>query len=93
MYNLYITQCEKENVVPVKAKYYYKVFSTKFNLHFKQPSKDTCQTCDSLRIKIRSSDSEGIQMAKIEEENHLKEAERAGSLMAADPTAALEKIF
>ncbi|UYV72367.1 hypothetical protein LAZ67_9002822 [Cordylochernes scorpioides] len=93
MYELYATQCKKENVVPVKEKYYYKVFSTKFNLHFKQPSKDTCQTCDYLQIKIQSSDSEGIQMAKIEKENHLEEAERARSLMAADRKAASDKIF
>lgn len=52
MYELYVTLCEKENVVPAKEKYYYNVFSTKFNLHFKQTSKDTCQTCDSLQIKI-----------------------------------------
>ncbi|UYV67129.1 hypothetical protein LAZ67_4004017, partial [Cordylochernes scorpioides] len=93
MYELYATQCKKKNVVPVKEKYYYKVFSTKFNLHFKQPSKDTCQTCDYLQIKIQSSDSEGIQMAKIEKENHLEEAERARSLMAADRKAASDKIF
>ncbi|UYV82284.1 hypothetical protein LAZ67_21001583 [Cordylochernes scorpioides] len=93
MYELYATQCKKENVVPVKEKYYYKVFSTKFNLHFKQPSKDTCQTCDYLQIKIQSSDSEGIQMAKIEKENHLEEAERARSLMAADRKAASDKFF
>ena len=43
LYELYITECVKENVAPEKEKYYYNVFSTKFNLHFKQPSKDTCQ--------------------------------------------------
>lgn len=83
MYELYVTQCEKENV-PVKEKYYYNVnvFSTKFNLHFKQPSKDTCQTSDSLQIKIQSSDGEGIKMVEIEKETHLKEAEWARSQMA-----------
>lgn len=93
MYELYVTKCEKENVAPVKEKYYYNVFSTKFNLHFKQPSKDTCQACDAFQIKIQSSDDEGIKMAKIERETHLKEAERARSQMAADRMATSEKLF
>lgn len=91
MYELYVTQCEKENVVPVKEKYCYNVFSTKFNLLFKQPSKDTCQTCDALQIKIQSSDGEEIKTAKIEKDSHLKEAERARSQMAANQMAASGK--
>lgn len=78
---------------PVKEKYYYNVFSTKFNLYIKQPSKDTCQTCDAFQIKIQSSDDEGIKMAKIEKETHLEEAERARSQMAADRMATSEKLF
>lgn len=93
MYELYVTECVKENVAPVKEKYYYNVFSTKFNLHFKQPSKDTCQTCDAFQIKIQSLDDEGIQMAKIEKETHLEEAERARSQMAADRMATSDKLF
>nr|XP_033325321.1 uncharacterized protein LOC117219890 [Megalopta genalis] len=93
MYELYVTECEKENVVPVKEKYYYNVFSTKFNLHFKQPSKDTCQNCDALQIKIQSSDGEAKKMAEIEKETHLEEAERARSQMAADRMATSEKVF
>lgn len=47
MYELYIAQCEEdEDLTPVKEKYYYKGFSTKCKLHFEQPSKDACQTCD-----------------------------------------------
>lgn len=93
MCELYVTECEKENVLPVKEKYYYNVFSKKFNLHFKQPSKDTCQTCDALKIKSQSSDGEGIKTAEIEKESHLEEAERARSQMAADRMATSEKIF
>ncbi|CAH1106789.1 unnamed protein product [Psylliodes chrysocephalus] len=93
VYELYVTECEKENVAPVKEKYYYNVFSTKFNLHFKQPSEDTCQTCDAFQIKIQSSDDEGIKMAKIEKETHLEETERARSQMAADRMATSEKLF
>ncbi|KAI4478515.1 hypothetical protein M0804_011838 [Polistes exclamans] len=93
MFELYVTKCEKENVLAVKEKYYYNVFSTKFNLHFKQPSKDTCQTCDALQIKIQSSDGEGKKTAEIEKETHLEEAEEARSQMAADRMATSEKVF
>ncbi|GFV43604.1 uncharacterized protein TNCV_2679061 [Trichonephila clavipes] len=92
MYELYITQCTEENIEPVKENYY-KVFSTKFNLHFKQPSKDTCKTCDYLQIKIESSDSEEMRMAKIEKNVHLQKAEQARSHMVADRRAASEDIF
>lgn len=93
MYELYISQCEDENIVPVKEKYYYWVFSTKFNLHFKAPSKDTCSTCDSLQIKIESSDSERMRTAKSEKDAHLQKAEQARSHMTADRTAVSEERF
>lgn len=93
MYELYIAQCEDEDLTPVKEKYYYKVFSNKFNLHFKQPSKDTCQTCGYLQIKIQSSISEGIRIAKLGKDTHLKRAEQARSHMAADRMAASDKIL
>ena len=76
-----------------RKKNYYNVFSTKFNLHFKLPSKDTCQTCDAFQIKIQSLDDEGIRMAKIEKETHLEEAERARSQMTADRMATSDKLF
>ncbi|UYV67872.1 hypothetical protein LAZ67_5002317 [Cordylochernes scorpioides] len=47
----------------------------------------------NIQKQKRTKDSEGIQMAKIEKENHLEEAERARSLMAADRKAASDKIF
>ncbi|KAL3287741.1 hypothetical protein HHI36_002205 [Cryptolaemus montrouzieri] len=93
MYELYVTESETKNVAPVKEKYYCNVFFTKFNLPFKQPSKNTCQSCDGFQIKIQSSDDDGIKMAKIEKETHSGEAERARSEMAADRMATSEKLF
>ena len=54
MYDLYVQKCSQEKKQPVKEKYYYKVFSTQFNLHFKVPSKDTCRQCDDLLLKMRA---------------------------------------
>ena len=50
-------------------------------------------TCDVFQIKIQSLDDEGIQMAKIEKQTHLEEAERARSQMAADRMATSDKLF
>ena len=36
----------------MKQKFYYHVFSTKFNLHFKIPAKDTSSRYDELQVKI-----------------------------------------
>ena len=44
----YIDKCRSENKQPVKVKYYYHAFLTKFNLNFKIPSKDNCQKWDKF---------------------------------------------
>lgn len=93
MHELYIAQCTEESIEPMKEKYYYKVFSTKFNLHFKQSSKDTRKTCGYLQIKTEFSDSEEMRMAKIEKDAHLQNAEQARSHMTADLVAASEDVF
>lgn len=49
MYDLYVSWCTDNGKTPVKEKMYYHVFSSKFNLHFKPPLKDTCQVCDALK--------------------------------------------
>lgn len=90
MYKLYIKQFEDENIVPVKEKYYDKVFSTKFNLHFKQLSKDTCQTYDSLQIQI--SNNEEI-IVKFEKYAHFQKAEEAHSHTTVDRMVASKAIF
>ena len=47
MYDLYVEKCQSEGKQILKEKFYYYIFSTKFNLHFKVPAKDTCS-----RLKI-----------------------------------------
>ena len=39
MYNMYVEKCAEELIQAVKEKFYYSVFSSKFYLHFKVPSK------------------------------------------------------
>lgn len=38
--------------VPWKSKFYYKIIRTKFNLHFKSPSKNSCIVFHNISIEI-----------------------------------------
>ena len=73
MYNLYVEKYTSENKQPVKLKYYYHVFSTKFNLHFKVPSKDTCTFCDEMLQKIKiEQDQQKQKELEVKKELHLR---------------------
>jgi hypothetical protein len=43
---------------PAKVKFYYYVFSTKFNLHFELPTKDSCWLCNQLQMMLQNQDEE-----------------------------------
>ena len=82
MYDLYVQKCSQENKQPVKEKYYYKVFSTKFNLHFKVPSKDTCRQCDELLLKMRAeTQDDKKKKLELQKKLHLARAEQARSVL------------
>lgn len=94
MYLLYKEKCTEDNVEPVKEKMYYHVFSTQYNLHFKPPSKDTCQRCDSLQQKILyTTDPESRQQAEIEKEVHLRKAQLARDSLNTDKSLANENCY
>lgn len=62
MHNLYKRK-HPEN--PVSYWYYRKVFKQEFSLKFGRPQVDTCQTCEELKIKIKSKSlSESAKRAK-----------------------------
>lgn len=93
MYSLYVSKCCDENNEPVKEKMYYHVFSTKFNLHFKPPAKDTCQLCDDLQNRIMNAELEEKKKLEIEKELHLRKAQRARDSMKADQKHADEDTY
>lgn len=81
-YDLYVKMCTEENKQPVKMKYYYNVFSKKFNLHFKPPAKDTCKICDELDLKIKTENDEvKKQDLNTKKEAHLILAETARDVL------------
>ncbi|XP_053608712.1 uncharacterized protein LOC128674260 [Plodia interpunctella] len=55
MYNMYFTDCSKENSVPVKESMYRKILKQEFNLHFKKIKNDQelCCKCKGV-IKKKS---------------------------------------
>nr|CAD7426840.1 unnamed protein product [Timema monikensis] len=65
---------------PVTRQWYNEIFLLRFNLSFARPKVDTCSTCDSLAVKIKSGD----QSAIIEQELHHRRAESATKLMSSD---------
>lgn len=52
MYDMYGEECTANNKIPVKEEFYYKVFSSKFNLDFKPPSGDACKFYDDISINL-----------------------------------------
>ena len=94
MYDLYVQKCSQENKQPVKEKYYYKVFSTKFNLHFKVPSKDTCRQCDELLLKMRAETQDDKKKElELQKKLHLARAEQARSVLQFDQQKASEDTY
>lgn len=94
MYDLYKQKCESENKNPVKEKYYYQVFSQKFNLHFKPPSKDSCSNCDKLFQKISAeTDERKTADLKAERELHLRRAEQARAELKKDAAEASQDKY
>lgn len=94
MYQLYVEKCETENKAPLKEKLYYKTFSTKFNLHFKTPSKDTCRLCDDLNMKIQAEDDANKKQGiKVQKELHLRKAELARTCLNADKEKVSDDIY
>lgn len=89
MYDLYVEKCQQENKSPVKQKFYYNVFSTKFNLHFKPPNTDTCRLCDELEMKI----SNEAKALKLEKDLHLASAEQARGSMRSDKENVSKEMY
>ncbi|XP_071053409.1 uncharacterized protein [Onthophagus taurus] len=77
MYELYVDKCQLQGKIPCKEKYYYNVFTTKYNLHFKILYKDTCKKCDQWNIALASEKDLSI-ITKIESERkmHLSQAKK-----------------
>ena len=91
MYDLYVQKCNQENKPAVKDKYYYNVFHSKCNLHFKISSKDTCRLCDELYLKLRAkSDNDKKRTLDTQKTLHLARADQARHVLRSDKKKASE---
>ncbi|CAH1103819.1 unnamed protein product [Psylliodes chrysocephalus] len=94
MYEMYVEKCTNENKTPVKEKIYYKVFSTKFYLHFKPPVKDSCRTCDELNLKLLSENNEEIKRDLQTQTNlHLSKAKQARDALNKNKDEASDTLY
>ncbi|CAG9773484.1 unnamed protein product [Ceutorhynchus assimilis] len=94
MYEMYVEKCTNENKMPVKEKFYYKVFSTKFNLHFKPPIKDSCRTCDELHLKLLSENNEEIKTDLQTQKNlHIAKAKQARDSLNKNKNEASDTLY
>lgn len=88
MYELYLEFC-KLNSIPeehiAKNWVYRDVFNKRFNLSFKPPEVDTCDTCDSFKAKLKGNLSQ-LEREAIQDEHkkHIDESKKRYDLKAAD---------
>ncbi|XP_046995562.1 uncharacterized protein LOC124607309 [Schistocerca americana] len=94
MYRLFIDKLKEEdpNVKPPSQSLYEKVFRRDFNLSFKPPQKDTCQTCDRLNklitaeetLRAGEADTDKLRRLRKEQELHHRKAEAARDCLKSD---------
>lgn len=90
LYKLYKEDCELLKLDPkfiAKNWLYRHIFNTEFNLGFRLPENDTCDTCDSYTIKIRElNDGPERDELKIKYDAHLDDATQRYNLKKIDKT-------
>lgn len=94
MYNLNRSQCDAkdlEETAIAKEWLYADIFNSEYNLSFKPPDNDTCDTCDSFLIKICDAEN-AAEKSKLQEEHdeHLSEASRRYDLKRQDKEYSVE---
>ena len=70
------------------------VFSTQFNLSFKQPANKACDTCDSFQIKINDKEH-CYRCARVlakDYESHMEEAKKRSELTVKERITLNKKI-
>ncbi|XP_072384056.1 uncharacterized protein [Diabrotica undecimpunctata] len=76
----YCADYQPPNKPPVTRQWYNEIFISKFNLSFARPKVDTCSTCDSLAVQIKSGDKAAV----TEQELHHRRAEAATKAMSTE---------
>lgn len=72
MYDLYVSQEEKNDKRPVKASYYRYIFCTEFNIDFHVPKSDRCGTCEVYKNMEKENKEQETDIVKRQEEHQRK---------------------
>jgi hypothetical protein len=78
MYRQYVEECNAKGKPSSKEWLFRKVFNEEFNLSFKQPEVDTCDTYDSFKMKLQIMSMTEDERSAVDEEKkcHLEEASK-----------------
>ncbi|CAG9834685.1 unnamed protein product [Diabrotica balteata] len=57
--------CNAELIVPVKENYYRRVFRSQYNIGYKLPKTDKCQTCESYNVSLKSNKENAEECQQI----------------------------
>ncbi len=70
---------------PIVTKHYYNdVFVSNFNIQFGYPRSDTCDTCDSLNLKIDAAVGDEKEIIQLKLQKHHEAAEEGYAAMHKD---------
>lgn len=87
MYHLYLEKHEPEAFLALKNKtasikpsvsyeFYLRTFNTNFNYSFGYPRSDTCEVCDTLKLKLENeTDQDKVRALEAEKLLHLRKAQ------------------
>lgn len=96
MYRLFVDSMKEKNIDKIPSQSLYeKVFRKDFNLSFKHPRKDTCHTCDRLKVELKAAEEtkneEQLKVKKLNQELHHRKVELARSEMKKDIESSKEE--
>lgn len=96
MYRLFVDSMKEKNIDKIPSQSLYeKVFRRDFNLSFKHPRKDTCHTCDRLKVELKAAEEtkneEQLKVKKLNQELHHRKVELARSEMKKDIESSKEE--
>ena len=89
IYNDYVSNCKRDNVTSCNFNYFYKIFTSDFNLSFFQPKKDQCETC----VAYENASETERENLKASYDQHLVEKELSRKEKEKDKQTLVDKAL
>ncbi|KAK5648287.1 hypothetical protein RI129_003179 [Pyrocoelia pectoralis] len=86
--------CEDQGFLPVKEDAYRRIFCNHYNIGFKLPKSDTCETCDKYSVLLDSNknDTTKFRELQIQLELHQRKAEAMQTNMKTEIKLGVENV-